>query len=66
MVSSVLGDGKTQFDALISCLKLLPGDIALIVTNYISRDIKSAVLSHENIKYLRNRFLTLSILRSLT
>ena len=56
MVSSVLGDGKTQFDALISCLKLLPGDIALIVTNYISRDIKSAVLSHENIKYLRNRF----------
>lgn len=56
MISSVLGEGKSQFDILVECLRKLPENIALLVTNYISRDTKSAVLSNESVKYLRNKY----------
>ncbi len=56
MISSVLGEGKSQFDVLVECLKKLSSDVALLVTNYISRDTQSAVLSPESIKYLRSKY----------
>jgi HAD superfamily hydrolase (TIGR01549 family) len=55
MVDSLL-DGKTQFDILLDLLEKIPTNIGLLVTNYWSGNLRSAVLSEQNIRYLRTKF----------
>ncbi|MNJ20740.1 hypothetical protein D3C77_150780 [compost metagenome] len=55
MISSVIGR-KSQFDVLIEVLKKIPSDYALLVTNYWSGQTRSAVLTRQNIEYLRSRY----------
>ncbi|QCR36642.1 HAD-IA family hydrolase [Nissabacter sp. SGAir0207] len=56
MISSVIGNTRSQFDILVDILTRLPDDYALLVTNYKSRDAQSAVLTEQGINYLRSRF----------
>lgn len=56
MISSVIGRGVTQFDILVDVLKKTPKDVAVLVTNYISKDTKSAVLSRSLIDFLRRKY----------
>lgn len=55
MIDSVLGR-RNQFDVLIEVLANAPNQCAVVVTNYVSGNTKSSVLSQENVKYLRSRF----------
>ncbi|MFJ4353848.1 HAD-IA family hydrolase [Pseudomonas sp. NPDC089428] len=55
MINSVIGR-KSQFDVLIEILEKLPSDYALLVTNYWSGQTRSAVLTRQNIEYLRARY----------
>lgn len=56
MIDSVIKDQSSQFDLLVNLLSALPNNYALVVTNYISRDTKSAVLTNNGINYLRGKF----------
>lgn len=56
MINALLPVGRTQFDILIETLKNTPQDVGVWVTNYKSKDIQSAVLSVQNIAYLRSYF----------
>ena len=55
MVDTTLGK-KNQFELLYDILNNIPKDYALIVTNYISKDIQSGVLSSEGAAYLKRIF----------
>ncbi|MGY8625379.1 HAD family hydrolase [Chromobacterium violaceum] len=47
---------KRQFDIVLELLMNTPSNIGVIVTNYWSGRLRSAVLSEENIRYLRSKF----------
>ncbi|MGE7990777.1 hypothetical protein ACQKPE_06960 [Pseudomonas sp. NPDC089554] len=55
MINSVIGR-RSQFDVLIEILEKLPSTYALLVTNYWSGQTRSAVLTRQNIEYLRARY----------
>jgi len=55
MINAVIGR-KSQFDILIEVLERIPKDYALLVTNYWSGQTRSAVLTRQNIEYLRSRY----------
>ncbi|WP_026879011.1 HAD-IA family hydrolase [Ignatzschineria larvae DSM 13226] len=56
MINSCLEKGITQFDLLIEVLKNTPENICILVTNYVSKDIQSSVLSKESIALLRKNY----------
>lgn len=47
---------RSQFDIVLDLLQKTPSNIAVLVTNYWSGNLRSAVLSEENVRYLRNKF----------
>lgn len=47
---------KSQFDMVLDVLQKTPANIGVLVTNYWSGNLRSAVLSEENVRYLRNKF----------
>lgn len=55
MINSVLGR-RSQFDLLLEVIGNAPETTAIVVTNYWSGKTRSAVLTEQNIKYLRSRF----------
>ncbi|MGF6286121.1 HAD family hydrolase [Pseudomonas silensiensis] len=55
MIDSVLGR-RSQFDVLVDIMGRIPDNQALVVTNYWSGQTRSAVLTEQNITYLRSRF----------
>lgn len=55
MIDSVLGR-RSQFDVLVDIMSRMPANQALVVTNYWSGQTRSAVLTAQNISYLRSRF----------
>lgn len=56
MIASPLDNGRKQFDVLLSILKEIPSNQALIVTNYKSRENNSTVLTDQNVVYLKSKF----------
>lgn len=56
MIDGVLGEGKTQFDFVVSVLESIPKDCGLLVTNYRSKDAMSSVLNDGNLRLLRSRY----------
>lgn len=56
MINSLLEEGKTQFDLVLSLLESLPKDCGLLVTNYRSKDAMSGVLNEGNLRLLRSRY----------
>lgn len=55
MIDSVLGR-RSQFDVLVDIMTRMPVNQALVVTNYWSGQTRSAVLTAQNISYMRSRF----------
>lgn len=47
---------RSQFDIVLDLLQKTPSNIGVLVTNYWSGNLRSSVLSEENIRYLRNKF----------
>ncbi len=47
---------KSQFDIVLDLLKKSPSNIGVLITNYWSGNLRSAVLSEENVNYLREKF----------
>lgn len=47
---------RSQFDIVLDLLQKTPSNIGVLVTNYWSGNLRSAVLSAENVRYLRNKF----------
>lgn len=47
---------KSQFDVILEIFQKTPSNIGVVVTNYWSGNLRSAVLSVENVKYLRKKF----------
>ncbi|MPT12264.1 HAD-IA family hydrolase [Comamonas sp.] len=47
---------RSQFDIVLDLLQKTPSNIGVLVTNYWSGNLRSAVLSTENVRYLRNKF----------
>ncbi|AUV32489.1 hypothetical protein C2U48_18300 [Escherichia coli] len=56
MVNSVTGAASNQFDLLSSLLSHIPTNIAILVTNYKSKDTQSSTLNEQTIKYLKKKY----------
>lgn len=49
-------DNKKQYEIIYEILKTIPRDCALLVTNYISKDIQSNVISSSEASILKRKF----------
>lgn len=49
-------DNKKQFEIIYEILKTIPRDCALLVTNYISKDLQSNVISSSEASFLKRKF----------
>jgi predicted HAD superfamily hydrolase len=56
MIDSLLAEGQTQFDVILSLMEFIPADCGLLVTNYRSKDTTSSVLNDGNLWTLRSRY----------
>lgn len=48
--------GKNQFNLIIEFLDSIPKDVALIVTDYKSKDINSSVINNNNLQLIREKY----------